>query len=128
MEGNIKTFCVDASFVLSFLLPDETARNADDVIDQYSNGDINLFSTLLLPFEVLNGLKTAVKRKRITKKLAGKLALDFLNLEIPLESVDFVKAFDLSQRRDLTVYDASYVLCSKMHNATLLTLDKKLSN
>ena len=48
---------VDASFILAFLLPDERVEQVDEIFYLYETGKITLFSTKLLPFEILNGLR-----------------------------------------------------------------------
>lgn len=121
-----KKYIVDASFILSFLLPDEDHTEVDQVFNQYGVGDVNFLSTHLLPFEVLNGLKLAVVRKRINTKYAKERMKEFFNYNIKLVSVDFFKVFDLAQKHNLTVYDASYLYLSRVQKTQLLTADKAL--
>lgn len=120
------TYVVDASFVMSFLLPDEQNSAANLIFQKYINQDLILIAPVLLPFEVLNGLKMAVKRKRISEKEAVKLMKLFLNYKIDLAEVDFEQVFDLAIRKKLTVYDASYLALAKIKHAPLLTCDENL--
>lgn len=127
MAENIsKGYIVDASFVLAFLLPDEYAKNVDRKFELYSQNKIHFMSTYLLPFEVLNGLKIAVLRKRLNKKLATSLASNFFYFKIKLIKIDLKKSFLLALKRGLTIYDASYLYLTKSKNASLLTQDKRL--
>lgn len=127
MAENIKKeYVIDASFVLSFLLPDESNKDTAYLFRSYGKGEIDFVSTYLLPFEVLNGIKTAVKRKRLSKNIALELIKEFLQFEITLEKIDLYQAFLLSQQRNLTLYDASYVYLAKVKSLSLLTLDKAL--
>lgn len=127
MDANIKPqFVIDASFVLSFLLPDENIEEVERFFDKNSLNTIILVSTLLLPFETLNTLKIAQARGRITKKRATLLVERFLNLGIVLEEVNFKKVFLTSQAKNLTVYDASYLQLALSQKIPLLTLDDKL--
>lgn len=126
MAANIKKYTVDASFVLSFLLPDESHQEVDLFFNQYKAGIINFLSAPLLPFEVVNGLKLAVIRKRISSKYAKIRMKDFFNYQIRLVGTDFFEAFDLAQKNNLTVYDASYLYLAKSHKAPLLTTDTAL--
>ena len=71
-ESTNRQFVVDASFVLAILLPDENVKALDNTLDLYAQGKIGFFSTHILPFEVLNGIRSAVLRKRINKNLATK--------------------------------------------------------
>jgi len=126
MAASIKKYIVDASFVLSFLLPDEDHSAVDHFFNQYKAGIIDLLSTTLLPFEVLNGLKLAVIRKRINTKYAKERMKEFFNYQIRLAGVDFFEVFDLVQKHSLTVYDASYFYLSRVKKTQLLTSDEAL--
>ncbi|TSC88239.1 MAG: PilT protein domain-containing protein [Microgenomates group bacterium Gr01-1014_7] len=126
MAANIKKYIVDASFVLSFLLPDENHQEADLFFNQYKAGIINFLSTPLLPFEVVNGLKLAVIRKRISSKYAKERMKEFFNYQIRLVGTDFFEVFDLAQKNNLTVYDACYLYLSRIKKAQLLTSDEAL--
>lgn len=116
-------FIVDASFVLAFLLPDEKHEDVDLVFNKYKEGAIKLSSTPLLPFEVANGLKLAVSRKRIDTKYALNRLKEFLNYKISLKGVDFFEVFGVAQRNNLTVYDACYLYLAKEGKLKLLTRD-----
>ena len=77
-------------------------------------------------FEILNSLRNATLRKRVTKKQADHLAAEFFKIKITLEEVNFRQAFSLSLSKDLSFYDASYVYLAKTKRAKLLTLDSKM--
>lgn len=126
MAANIKEYTVDASFVLSFLLPDEDYQNIDEFFNQYKAGIIELLSTPLLPFEVVNGLKLAVVRKRIDTKYAKSRMKEFFNYQIKLRGVDFFDVFELAKKHNLTVYDACYLHLARGNKTQLLTHDKAL--
>ena len=119
---------VDASFILAFLLPDEGVEPVDEIFDLYEAGKITLHSTKLLPFEVLNGLRNSMLRRRITKFVASGLLSEFFRLKITFEEIEYEKMFLLSLKADLSVYDASYVFLARSKSVPLLTLDKKLTN
>lgn len=121
-----KKYIVDASFVLSFLLPDESHASIDHFLNQYKTGLIDFLSIPLLPFEVVNGLKLAVLRKRINSKYAKERMKEFFNYNIKLAGVDFFEVFDLAQKTNLTVYDACYLYLSKLKKLQLLTSDQAL--
>jgi len=110
-------FVVDASFVLAYLLPDEKAGLTDEFFGRYANGEIKLVSCPLLPFEVLNGLRAAVLKKRLGAEVAEKLGQAFLALEIELEPIDFADCFTLALNKKLSVYDASYLLLGQEKKA-----------
>lgn len=125
MDENTK-FVVDASFVLAFLLPDEEIPEVESLFDKYKSGQVSLVAPPLLLFEVFNSLKTAFKRHRLNETKICEIAQDFISLKIDLLSIDHMKTLDLAIKRDLTFYDASYVVLAAEQNCPLLTLDKKL--
>ena len=122
---NTKAIVVDASFILAFLLPDETLF-AEAVFDQLEKSEIQFFSTPLLPFEVLNSIKIAIKRKRLNVSLANRLMKKFFELKIELLPVNYQELFVLAVKKDLTVYDAGYLWLAKTKKVKLQTLDKQL--
>lgn len=127
MDENIKFwFVIDSSYLLSFLLPDEDIEEVNNIFGRLHKGDISFISTDLLPFEVLNGLKMSVRRKRITKLAAERLVDKFFGIEIDLHPVDMINTFLLAEKLDITVYDASYLQLSLENKIPLLTLDEKL--
>lgn len=117
---------VDASYILAFLLPDEHIDRVDRVFDAYQEGKISLVSTLLLPFEVFNGLASAVKQKRLTQKSAVKLGQGFLELSIAFEPINYVDALELALNNKLSVYDGAYLLLAQQNRLKLLTCDDRL--
>ena len=122
---NTKSIVVDASFILAFLLPDE-AFFAEAVFDQLEKGEIQFFSTQLLPFEVLNSIKVAIKRKRLAINLANRLVRKFFELKIELLPVNYQESFSLAIKENLTVYDAGYLWLAKSKKVKLQTLDQQL--
>lgn len=126
MAANSKQYIVDASFVLSFLLPDEQHEDIDQFFNQYKTGLIRFLSTPLLPFEVINGLSMAVIRKRIDTKYARERIKEFLDYGINSVQVDFFAVFDFAQKHSLTIYDASYYFLAKQEKTQLLTTDQAL--
>ncbi|MDZ4209542.1 MAG: type II toxin-antitoxin system VapC family toxin [Candidatus Curtissbacteria bacterium] len=122
---NIKPVVVDASFILAFLLPDETLFT-EAIFDQLEKGEIQFFSIKLLPFEVLNSIKVAIKRKRLNINLANRLVKKFFALKIELLSVNYQESFSLAIKENLTVYDAGYLWLAKNKRVKLQTLDKYL--
>ena len=126
MVANNQRYIVDASFVLSFLLPDENHKETDLFFNQYKAGAIEFLSPLLLPFEVVNGLKMAVVRKRIDSSYAKKRMKEFFNYQIKLSGVDFFEVFEAAKRHNLTVYDACYFYLARLNKIQLLTQDEQL--
>ena len=121
-----KSSVVDASYMLAFLLPDERTEEVTDTFAEIFFEGHELISTNLLPFEVLNGLKTAVLRKRLDSTLAGRLAKEFFKLEIALRDIDFEETLTTAVKKGLTVYDAGYIVLARSEHSALLSLDHHL--
>jgi len=75
----MKYAVVDASYILSFLLPDENNPKVDVIVEEHARDICTLIAPSILKFEVLNGLSIACKRKRISQVKALKLITQFIN-------------------------------------------------
>ena len=126
MEENNSSYVIDSSFILAHFLPDETSNNVQKFFDRLKKEPIILVAPYIFPFEVFNGIQTAVIRKRITVNLAKKLGEKFLKLAVKLEEVNLLKVASIAQSQSLTIYDASYVYLAENLNIPFLTLDEKL--
>lgn len=127
MDESIKAYVVDASFVLSYLLPDESNTEVKKYFLLHQNLQALFIAPFLLPFEVLNSLKSAVLRKRLNSPTATSLLSAFLKLNIKFEPVDYFQTFTYSLDNKISFYDATYVELAQEKQLTLLTLDKPLA-
>ena len=127
-EKDRNEFVVDASFMLACLIPDEMVDSVKEVFANFKAGNYIFRSSMLFPFEVLNGIKLALTRKRISDAVANQLASYFIIfLEgIKLETLDLEKCWKLAQDEKMTIYDASYLALAKTNNLPLFSLDKHL--
>ncbi|KKQ42920.1 MAG: VapC-type toxin [Microgenomates group bacterium GW2011_GWC1_37_8] len=129
MVGNIdfpRRFVVDASFVLSYLLPDEENDYVKEIFSDYQKRKINFITATLLPYEVVNGVKSAIIRKRMSVFKARFLIGEFSKLDFDLETISENEVLKLALARKISIYDASYVWLAKSKKIPLLTLDEKL--
>lgn len=126
MEEDINSCIIDSSFILAHLLPDETSKDVREFFNRLKVEPITLVAPLIFPFEVFNGIQTAIMRRRITVHLAKKLQQQFLKIAIRLEAVNLIDVSSIAQKHLLTIYDASYLYLAENINASLLTLDGKL--
>lgn len=118
---------VDASVMLAKLLPDEeTLAGIEDYFRSFSRGKTSFMAPVLLPFEVANGLRSAVKQKRLAGKTAAKLLDEFLKLDIGYRRIDFASALKLAMKNETSVYDAAYISLAAGEKIPLLSLDKRL--
>ena len=117
----------DASFFLSFLLPDE--KNIQKVIAQFIKGELILVEPFIFNIEVVNAVRYAFASKRIKKEKLVNLVKDFQKLG----NIDYVYDFDLQEltkislKFDISVYDACYLYLAKKTGLKLYSLDKKLT-
>ena len=125
--GNIKTYIIDASFVLAYLLPDENVEVVNKVFEEYAQGRTGFISSPLLAYEVINSLREAA-RKRIEEDQALALTIEFLKIDITYQTIDFEQLLKLSIKNGLSAYDASYLYLAQKEKAKLLSLDEKLKS
>jgi len=126
MEESNKKFVIDASFVLAYLLGEDNEK-VTDVFRRYFHDEIELLAPNLLYYEVGNGLRTAVLRKKISPKIARMLYQTFLDFEIKTEEFDFNQVLELAMRKKISFYDSSYVVLAKSLSLPFLSLDKRLN-
>ena len=119
--------CVlDASMALSFVLADEFTAESERALSTIAAE--GALVPALWEFEVLNGLRSAERRGRIseaaiTNALQG---LSGLRIETHRQSVDRPQVLAIATRLDLSVYDASYAWVAMQTNLPLATLDSRL--
>lgn len=129
MAENIKfpsRAVIDASVALAFLLPDEKKNRVDQFFQVFVEGKTKIITPEIFHFEVFNGLRSAVLRKRISSDKAKKLLKNFLKFNIKTEKVDWLKTFVISLKQKISFYDATYLSLSKSKKIPLLSLDKLL--
>jgi predicted nucleic acid-binding protein len=126
MADAIKTYTIDASFLLSILLPDETNEGDIEYLERYRAGSISLVSSPLLPYEIGNALLAAAKRNRVATADARELYRAFSDLSVSFAEVDTAEVYDLAALTRLTFYDASYLWVARSKQSPLLTRDEAL--
>lgn len=121
------SYIVDASVVLAGLLLDEIYNNSADIIlKYYQQKKIALVAPTLITYEVLNGVKSAVLRARVSHEIGEEVISRFQNLEISLIEPDEQDIFKTAISAGLSVYDSAYVSLIARKNSPLITADKKL--
>ncbi len=118
---------LDASFFLSYLLPDEEQADKE-VFQKIIGGQATLLEPYLFCLEVLNGLLSAHKSKRISaselKNLVSKFA-KLGNIEYSFQ-INQNKVVDLALKNRLSIYDAVYLHLKEETGCPLYSLDEKL--
>jgi predicted nucleic acid-binding protein len=125
----MKKVVIDASFLLAVLLPDERPQKKfKKILDDYAEGKLEFLAPNLIKYEVTNGIKSAVLRKRIDRKIGAELVEILDEFEIKTFTTNYSRVFQLGLKYKLSAYDAAYLSLAKDKKVELLSLDKKLSS
>jgi predicted nucleic acid-binding protein len=113
----------DASAVVALLADDGQAGHW--AAETLTGAD--LVAPALLPFEVANILRRHELAGLVDGGQSAQAHADLLDLAIEYWPYDLLAARTWELRRNLPAYDASYVALAELTEATLVTLDGKLS-
>lgn len=117
------TVVVDASVVVAALVdggPDGTW--ADQLV-----GSDHLAAPHLMPVEVANILRRAVRSGQVSADVASLAHADLAALRVELFAYEPFAARVWELRENVTAYDGWYVALAESLNAPLATLDRKLT-
>lgn len=117
-RGKSRGLVVDASYILSLLLPDETT--APDT-------SLPMFAPPLLRYEIANGLRSATLSQRITEQLALTLYQEFQSFPITYQEPDHLESLSQAIAHKLSVYDASYLVLAQSLGSPIKSFDKTLT-
>ncbi len=126
VERAKEVIIVDASVVAKWFVEEEDTEEALKLREDYRGGRIDLWSTELMPFEVLNALRYnpqigTRELKSAVKALSGyRIALYPILDELGEHCIANALAYGVS------VYDSSYISLSIIFNKTLYTADDRL--
>jgi len=117
---------LDCTITASWFIPDETTEQSQKILNGILNQDVSMTVPSLWWFEILNVMKNAIRRKRITEP-AVKKAL-FLLKEIPMKVVEPEKQgqsgiLSLTLLENLSAYDAAYLHLALSSGADLYSTD-----
>ena len=123
------TLVIDASVSLGWILKEQQNSAAiESLFGDIAVRKVNAVAPTVWLYEMLNGLKTAVLRKRITKIRAKKKIPDVLaTLPELFEFTQLVdESFQIAIKYGLSIYDASYVSLAKQKRCKFFTGDQNL--
>lgn len=120
---------IDASVYLRWILKEKEDISAiNRLVKDLSSGNITAIAPTLWLYEILNGLKMAVVRKRIGKIIAKRKIPDIL--ETAPDLFEFAplaeNTFLIATKYQLSVYDASYIALAQNRGCIFLTGDQNL--
>ncbi len=125
VERPKKVAVIDASVAVKWFVEEEFTKQALSIIEDYERRYVDIRSTQLLPFEVLNALRY---NPELGETEIEKVAEALSRLKIALYPVlgDLKElCIKAAFKHGLTVYDASYLSLSRLLNSDLYTADEK---
>lgn len=119
-------FVLDCSVTMAWCFQDETSEYTEAVLESLETS--NAIVPLIWQLEVSNVLLMAQNRKRINDNGIFHFLSLLEGLPITVDSSELTMkdTILLSQKYQLTAYDASYLNMCLYHNIPMATLDKKL--
>lgn len=123
--------CVDASFVVAWLLPEHRTPAVADAWQAYAEGRDDFVAPPLLYSETLSVIRQVVHRGQLSLDEGQAIADDFLALDIPtpVPAALYHHAYILATRfRQPRAYDATYLALANLLSCEMLTLDARLFN
>lgn len=119
---------IDACAILAWCFEDERPKNAETVLaGLVAHG---LVAPQHWPLEVANTLWAAERRKRITAAHAAEFLSLLEAIEVEIDSETARRAWQetraVSQRFDLTIYDAAYLELALRRGAAIASRDSAL--
>jgi len=117
---------VDASVVLKWQLDDEESILQATALrdDFYALGAIRAIAPHLLIYEVINGIVTATRRKRLASDKAMEAMTNLLQLGVELKQVEPERVLELALAHSLSAYDAAYLALAEREGCDLWTGDR----
>lgn len=121
--------CVDASLVLSWILPWEGSEKADALWEEWGRTNTEIIAPPLLFTEVTSVLREAAYKAKISPEEGEEAFKAFLNLRIRKVNhfALHVKAWELAKEfNHPKAYDAHYIALAELERCELWTQDKRL--
>lgn len=117
---------VDASVVAKWFLDEVYSDKSLQLRDEYISGRIRLLTPSLMPFEVLNVLRSSKVYSK--EELIGVVrSLELYGIDLwALRNEYGSRVAEVAIELDLSVYDASYVALAEIAKANLVTADEEI--
>ncbi len=123
--------CVDASFVVAWLVPDQRSTSVMERWSAYAEGKDEFVAPPFMYVETISAIRSLTSRGLLTPKEGLGLVEDFLALNIATSTPPglYRYAYDLAVRYGHSkAYDACYLALADLLSCQLLTLDERLYN
>lgn len=127
----MRRLVIDSSVSLKWWLDDEEyVAEARELLRQIHSGEITPLVPDLWHYEVANGIRTAVSRKRIKKKQGNSFIDELSSMDFETYSIAgyLSKIFEYALKYDHAIYDISYIVLAEQLNVDFVTGDERLLN
>jgi len=116
----------DASVVLKWQLDDEDCIPQATALrdDFYARGAVNVIAPHLLVYEVVNGIATAARQRRVAPDKAIEALSNLMALGVELKDVEPSRVLEAALRYNLAAYDAAYLALAEAEKCELWTGDR----
>jgi len=119
---------LDSSLALSWYFEDERTPAADALLDRVADEGATVPG--LWRLEIANGLRTALRRKRIDKAFRDRAIAELARLPLTVDPdtdrYAWTTILQLADHFGLTPYDAAYLELAQRRTLPLATLDEPL--
>ncbi|MGA0094499.1 MAG: type II toxin-antitoxin system VapC family toxin [Chthoniobacterales bacterium] len=127
----MKQIVADASFCGAWVLTDESSGAAESLLARIISGSVQLVVPALWHYEMLNLLRSAVRRKRLATEDLDLTVESLERVPMTLEDLPGAPArrriLHLAMQFDLSSYDAAYLELADRFKISLQTNDAKLA-
>jgi predicted nucleic acid-binding protein len=127
----VKQIVADASFCGAWVLTDESSGAAESLLARIISGSVQLVVPALWHYEMLNLLRSAVRRKRLATEDLDLTVESLERVPMTLEDLPGAPArrriLHLAMQFDLSSYDAAYLELADRFKISLQTNDAKLA-
>jgi predicted nucleic acid-binding protein len=126
MPEEPKLAVIDASVLLKWQFNDEEyAIQAESLRDDfYIKRKVKLIAPQLLTYEIVNGITTAARHKRINTEIALEALNNLLSFGVETRVMEASTILKLSLKYNVTAYDAAYLALAENESCSLWTADK----
>lgn len=124
-------YCVDASFVVAWLVPSQGSPSVEAKWTDFADGIDEFVGPPLLYAETVSALRKLGNRRLLEPAEERGFVQDFLDLAIPTQEPSrlYHRAHLLAMRYGQpTAYDCCYLALADYLGSSLLTLDKRFYN
>ena len=118
----MKTLIIDSSVIVKWLnkTKEQNLFQADKILQQLHNNEVDLFAPELAKYEVGNVLITkgiTIEEAEVSLNTLYSFPITFVT-----ESMDIAgQTYNISNKFGITYYDASFLSLAKLYKATLVT-------